>query len=149
MRAIAISMVVGGLLVAPFAGAGAQPQQSPGAGSPSAAGSSGRSTGVEVAASTLIGAKVRDPQGKELGSVSQLMIEPQQGKVTSVVIKQGGTLGMGGHEMAVPWDAVKVQRDGTSVVVTVQQQVLEQAPRDQGRQGGEPSASPSGQQPRR
>lgn len=151
MKGLRIGMVAGALLAAPLAAVDAQQQQPPppAPASPSVQ-SSGRAAGVEVAAGTVIGARVRDTEGNELGAVSQLMIEPQQGRITSVVIKRGGTLGIGGQEMAVPWETVKVQRDGNDVVLTVQQPVLEQAPRQQGQgqqdrqdKRSDPSASPA------
>jgi hypothetical protein len=80
---------------------------------------------------------VRDSQGKDVGSVSKLMIDPAQGKVTSVLIRRGGTLGMGAKEMAVPWNAVQIKRDqNQKMVVTLQQPLLEEAP--------QPAASPRG-----
>jgi sporulation protein YlmC with PRC-barrel domain len=105
--------------------------------------------GLQIASDSLIGSKVRDPQGKELGEVSKLMIDPGQGKIASVVISMGGTLGVGGKEVAVPWEALKVQQDQQKVVLTMDQQMLEQAPQtqreDRKRSGqqGSPSASPS------
>lgn len=98
------------------------------------------SRGVTVPSDTLIGTKVRDAQGKEIGEISRLMIDAQQGKIASAIIKQGGTLGMGAKEVSVPWEGLTLQRgQNQDLVVTMQQQYLEQAP----------SASPpSGQEQR-
>jgi sporulation protein YlmC with PRC-barrel domain len=101
----------------------------------------------QVTADSLVGTTVRDVQGKDIGQVSQLLIDAREGKVTSVIIKRGGAFGFGGKDMSVPWEALKIQRDQEKLVVTMQQDMLEQAPRpqrDQGSQSGEqPSASPS------
>lgn len=85
--------------------------------------------GLMVASDSLIGTKVVDAQGKEIGSISKLLIDAKQGKVTAALIRQGGTLGMGAKEISVPWDALTLQRgQDQQLVVTMQQQMLEQTP---------------------
>jgi sporulation protein YlmC with PRC-barrel domain len=119
----------------PLAGAVAQqppPSQQP---SPTGAPTAGQSNGIAIASDSLLGTTVKDQQGKDVGKVQKLMIDPNGGKVTSVIIAQGGTLGMGGKEISVPWEALKLQRaQDQRLVVTMQGQILEQAP---------PAASPS------
>jgi sporulation protein YlmC with PRC-barrel domain len=121
---------------------------SPATQSPSAPSASTTGHGVEIASDSILGTTVRDAQGKDIGSVSKLMIDPAQGKVMSVIIKRGGTLGIGGKELAVPWSAVQIKRDqNQNMVVTLQQPLLEEAParqdgrKDNGRDRS-PSASP-------
>ena len=100
---------------------------------------------VTVASDTLVGTKVFDQQGKEIGSIDKLLIDPNEGRVTSVLIKDGGTAGMGGKAISVPWTALKIQRGEKGLVATMQQPGLERVP----------SASPSSErdksqeQPRR
>ncbi|HXU88511.1 MAG TPA: PRC-barrel domain-containing protein [Methylomirabilota bacterium] len=84
-------------------------------------------------ANSIIGATVR-AQGKDIGKVERLMVDPKDGRVRTVVIQQGGTLGVGGKSVSMPWESVKVAQDNGNIVVTAEQQVLEQAP----------SASPRG-----
>jgi sporulation protein YlmC with PRC-barrel domain len=84
---------------------------------------------LQVDANTLLGSTVRDAQGQDIGKVSRLMIDPQEGRVTNVVIGMGGTLGMGEKLVSVPWNSVKVGQDQGKVIVSVDQQVLQQAPR--------------------
>jgi sporulation protein YlmC with PRC-barrel domain len=100
-------------------------------------------SGVMITSDSLIGTKVRDTQGKEIGEITKLLIDAKGGKVASAIIKQGGTLGMGGKEISVPWDALTLQRgQDQQLVVTMQQPLLEQVP---------PAASPGtgGQQERK
>jgi len=89
--------------------------------------SSTAQTGVLVDANSIIGATVR-AQGKDVGKVERLMVDPKDGRVRSVVVQQGGTLGMGGKSVSIPWESVKVGQDGDKIVVTAEQQMLEQAP---------------------
>ena len=111
--------------------------------------SAGMQSGVMIASDSLHGTKVYDTDGKELGSISRLLIGTD-GKVSSVVIKHGGTAGLGGKELAVPWDALKLQRgDKDRVIATMQRDVLEKAPMtDSSKKDQQGSASPSGE-PRR
>jgi sporulation protein YlmC with PRC-barrel domain len=83
---------------------------------------------VQVDTSALVGSQVRTSDGRELGTVDRLMMDPKQGQITTVVIKRGGTLGMGGETFAVPWSAVRVGQDDRKLVVTVDQQLLDRAP---------------------
>jgi sporulation protein YlmC with PRC-barrel domain len=103
------------------------------------------SKGIEITSDSLLGTKVRDSQGQEIGEISRLLIDAQNGKVTSAIIRQGGTLGIGGREVSVPWDALKLQRgQNQQLVVTMERQMLEQAPasaRERDRQQP-PAASP-------
>jgi sporulation protein YlmC with PRC-barrel domain len=96
--------------------------------SPSASGQSPAGQGVLVDANSIVGATVRGADGKEIGKVERLMVDPKDGRVRTVVVKQGGTLGVGGKSVSVPWESMKVAQDGDQIVVTAQQQMLEQAP---------------------
>jgi sporulation protein YlmC with PRC-barrel domain len=84
-------------------------------------------TGVLVDANSIVGATVR-VQGKDVGKVERLMVDPKDGRVRTVVVQQGGTLGMGGKSISMPWESVKVGQDGGRIVVTAEQQMLDQAP---------------------
>lgn len=89
---------------------------------------SGPAQGVLVDASSLVGATVRSVEGKDIGKVERLMVDPKDGRVRTVVIQQGGTLGMGGKSVSMPWESMKVARDGDRIVLTAEQQMLDQAP---------------------
>jgi sporulation protein YlmC with PRC-barrel domain len=101
--------------------------------------------GLQLQAKSLMGSTVRSQDGKDIGKVSNLMIDPKDGKVTSVVVTMGGRLGMGGQDLAVPWDGVQVARDQQNVVLTLQEQ-LPQAPTQQ-QQSPQGQGQPSQQQP--
>lgn len=132
--------LVAGMALATGAAAqssGSSPQPSPSdtsTGASSAPGQSAQSTqtGVLVDANAIIGATVR-AQGKDIGKVERLMVDPKDGRVRTVVVQQGGMLGVGGKSVSMPWESVKVGQDGGRIVVTAEQQMLEQAP---------PAASP-------
>ena len=132
---IAVALVTGMALAS---GAGAQSSStssSPASGAGStdsssasqAPSSSSAQTGVLVDANSIIGATVR-VQGKDVGKVERLMVDPKDGRVRTVVVQQGGTLGMGGKSVSMPWESVRVGQDGDRIVVTAEQQMLEQVP---------------------
>jgi sporulation protein YlmC with PRC-barrel domain len=133
--AAALAMPVGA-----FAQQTAQPDQS----TPAA---------LTIASDSLLGTKVFDRDGKEVGTISKLMIDARQGKITSAIIKHGGRLGMGGKEISVPWDGLQLQRgQNQDLAVTMQQQFLEQAApsqaeRERAEREKQPSASPVTTQP--
>jgi len=151
-RFVVFAAAVGAISALPLAEAIAQqpaPQQQPLQQPQSPAGVTGgqaadQQAGIAIASDSLIGTTVKDQQGKDIGEVSKLMIDPNGGRVTSVIISRGGTLGMGAKEMSLPWDALKLQRDeGQRLVVTLQREMLEQAPQaEQPRQREQPAASP-------
>jgi sporulation protein YlmC with PRC-barrel domain len=118
MFVTAVALVAG---VALASGAIAQSSSSP---SPSG---SSQQSGVLVDANSIIGATVRS-QGKDIGKVERLMVDPKDGRVRSVVIQMGGTLGVGGKSASMPWESVKVAQDGDRIIVSAEQQMLEQAP---------------------
>lgn len=57
--------------------------------------------------SDILGAKVKNPQGEELGKVEELVIEPASGSIDYAVISFGGFLGMGDKLFAVPFTLLK------------------------------------------
>lgn len=105
-----------------------QPSSSTSSSQPSSPGPAQAAQGVLVDASSLVGATVRSPEGKDIGKVEQLMVDPKDGRIRTVVIQQGGTLGMGGKSVSMPWESMKVARDGDRIVLTAEQQMLDQAP---------------------
>jgi len=83
---------------------------------------------VLIDAGSLIGSVVRTPDGKDIGKVSALMIDPRDGRVASTMVTVGGVLGVGGSTVSVPWSALRIGQDRQKLVVTMDQRTLEQAP---------------------
>jgi sporulation protein YlmC with PRC-barrel domain len=106
-----------------------------------------------LASKTLIGAKVRGAEGKDIGEITQILVDPSDGKVSHVVVGMGGVLGVGQTEIVVPWGDVQIRQDERQATVAmVNQATLDQAPRYQAAAPAprEPAASPGGApQPRR
>jgi sporulation protein YlmC with PRC-barrel domain len=125
--------------------AAALAQQS-GAGQPEAQQQQQQQQGVQINGSSLMNSTVRGTDGKDLGKVSDLLIDPKDGRVASVIVSMGGTLGMGKKEITVPWNAVQLGREQQQIVLTLQQPLIPPAPKAQDQQRGDqssPAASPS------
>jgi len=85
----------------------------------------GRST---LSATTLIGDKVVNRQGENLGKIEDLMIDPEQGRVGYAVLSFGGFMGMGDKLFAVPMQALKLSRADKWFVLDVDKERLKNAP---------------------
>jgi hypothetical protein len=82
--------------------------------------------------SQLIGAKVEDPSGKNIGKIEDVMVD-SSGRVQFGVLSFGGFLGVGEKWYAVPWNALHVERDSEGmnvkrIVLDVTKETLERAP---------------------
>ena len=82
---------------------------------------------ILVGSDSLVGGTVRDNEGRDIGKVSRLMIDPNDGRITSIIIATGGTLGVGSNTISVPWNSVKIGQDRGKLIVTASQ-TLESAP---------------------
>jgi sporulation protein YlmC with PRC-barrel domain len=82
----------------------------------------------ELYISDLIGATVKNPQGKSLGSIKELVLDPQEAKIKNAVVSVGGLLGIGSKSVAIPWNEVTLQSDGKAVVVAMGREELQNAP---------------------
>jgi hypothetical protein len=81
-----------------------------------------------LAASTLIGDEVTNPQGEDLGHIRELMIDARTGRVAYAVLSFGGILGMGDKLFAVPWPFLRLNQQDKTFVLDVSRQRLEEAP---------------------
>ena len=95
----------------------------------------------------LIGTRIKNAEGKDIGEIDQLLIDPKTGAVTHVVVGLGGLLGIGETKVVVPFSDISLsaQHQGARAVVTMDQAKLDKAPRFERRQASRdlsPAASP-------
>ena len=67
----------------------------------------------EWRSSKLVGASVYGPDNKSIGSIDDLIVD-QKGGIKAAVIGVGGFLGVGQKDVAVPFDALQIQRKANS-----------------------------------
>ena len=77
----------------------------------------------------LIGADVVNAQGDDLGDVYDVVVAPQTGKITYLVVGRGGVFGIGERHMPVPWEAFKITDAGNILVLDSTKGNLDAAPR--------------------
>lgn len=94
----------------------------------------------------LIGARIKNAEGKDIGEIDGLMVNTSDGKITHAIVGRGGFAGLGETKVVVPWSEVKLRRDRDNIVVSMDASVLERAPRYERKQASAertPAASPA------
>lgn len=113
----------------------------------------------QMPASELIGSKVVDKQGKELGEITEVVLDLQGGRVHAAVLEFGGIMGMGEKSYAFPISRLQPGKSSNRFTMNIDKQKLENAQGfakgqwpgmdDEywGRVGGQASAGQTGKQP--
>jgi sporulation protein YlmC with PRC-barrel domain len=80
--------------------------------------------------SKLVGMHVRNNEGEKIGTVDDLVIDMNTGKISYVALGFGGVLGLGEKLFAVPFSQMKVERtsDESYFVLNVSKERLMEAP---------------------
>lgn len=79
-------------------------------------------------ASKIIGTKVKNPSGENLGDIKELVIDPETGQVVYAVVSFGGALGVGDKLFAIPWKGLVWSRDKEYYVLDLDKDTLKKAP---------------------
>lgn len=70
----------------------------------------------EFRTSKLVGSKVYNNANENIGSIEDIVLKPD-GSMDEVVLSVGGFLGVGSKDVVVPFSALKVSRDGSSIKI--------------------------------
>lgn len=81
-----------------------------------------------LSATTIIGDKIINTAGEQLGTIKELMIDLDGGLIAYAVLSFGGILGMGDKLFAIPWEAFTIDTDNHTFILNVDKEVLENAP---------------------
>lgn len=81
-----------------------------------------------LSSSTLERTNVVNTKGESLGSIEEIMLDLDTGRIAYVVVSFGGFLGLGDKLFAFPWEMMRVDMDNERVIMNVDQQRLENAP---------------------
>ncbi len=64
-----------------------------------------KTRGANIRTSQVIGMTVRNMDGKDIGTVNDIVLNAATGRVRYAAVSYGGFLGMGDKLFAVPWQA--------------------------------------------
>ncbi|MDO8862072.1 PRC-barrel domain-containing protein [Haliea sp. E1-2-M8] len=81
-----------------------------------------------LSADTIAGDDVCNMQDEKLGNIQDLMIDISEGEIRYAVLASGGFLGMGDRLFAVPWKALKHDRENKRFLLDVDVERLKNAP---------------------
>ena len=81
-----------------------------------------------LSSSTLIGDKIVNGHGEDLGKLEDFMIDLETGRVRYAVLSFGGFLGLGGKLFAVPFESLQVDGENECLILDVPKERLETAP---------------------
>jgi sporulation protein YlmC with PRC-barrel domain len=81
-----------------------------------------------VSASTLAGYRVRNHRNEDLGTIEELMIDPDSGCVAYAVLCFGAFVGSGDKLYAVPWERLQLDPSDRVLIFDWESDRLEGAP---------------------
>ena len=81
-----------------------------------------------LSATSLVGNKVINRSGQELGSIKELMIDLDEGRVAYAVLSFGGLMGIGDKLFAIPWEALDLDTEQHAFILSIDKEALENAP---------------------
>ncbi|AKU24340.1 PRC-barrel domain-containing protein [Massilia sp. NR 4-1] len=81
-----------------------------------------------MGADTLIGDHIHNLKNEHLGTVKEIMLDMQSGRVAYVVMASGGVLSIGEKLFAVPWEALTLDTANKRVTLNIDKERIESAP---------------------
>ncbi|MBY6242529.1 PRC-barrel domain-containing protein [Methylosinus sp. Sm6] len=81
-----------------------------------------------ISSEHIVGATVYDSQGKEIGEIDHLMIDPETGRARYAVVNFCGFMCLRPGHHAVPWNALCYDEDKRRYTSDVTAEQLEKAP---------------------
>jgi sporulation protein YlmC with PRC-barrel domain len=81
-----------------------------------------------LSATTVIGDRVVNPQGEDLGKIEEVMLDINDDRIAYAVLSFGGFLGLGDKLFAVPWGALQLDAENHRFVLDESKERLQNAP---------------------
>ncbi|MDG6257425.1 MAG: PRC-barrel domain-containing protein [Methanomicrobiaceae archaeon] len=83
---------------------------------------------VVIRANDIAGSSVRNPQGDEIGSIKDVMIDINDGCIACTALSFSGFMGLGEKIYAVPWEALEYNASDNAFILNVPIERLEKGP---------------------
>jgi sporulation protein YlmC with PRC-barrel domain len=81
-----------------------------------------------ISARKVIGTNVKDPAGKKLGEVEDVVLDKESNDIMFAVVGFGGFLGVAEKYHPIPWSALEFDEDEGAYVVNYTKEQLQSAP---------------------
>jgi len=81
-----------------------------------------------LSASTITGDEVCNMKDEKLGKIQDIMLDINEGKIRYAVLSSGGFMGMRDRLFAVPWKALKLDKENKRFLLDVDLERLKNAP---------------------
>jgi sporulation protein YlmC with PRC-barrel domain len=81
-----------------------------------------------LTATSIIGDKVLNREGEDLGRIDNLMINVHSGKIEYVVLEYGSFLGLGGKLFAIPFSELRIAPEKRAFVLNRDEDYLKNSP---------------------
>ena len=78
---------------------------------------------------SILGAKVIDSQGHDVGKIEDLVLDPADGRAIYAIVSLGGFLSPGDEHFPVPWQSLGFDQSEKIAVLNVEKERFETAPR--------------------
>jgi sporulation protein YlmC with PRC-barrel domain len=79
-------------------------------------------------ASSLLGRRVRNSAGENLGKIQDIVIDPSSGQIRHLVVSYGGFLGLGNKLVSIPWSSAAMSSSRNHLVIDSKRETIEHAP---------------------
>lgn len=79
-------------------------------------------------ASSLIKNRVINREGEDLGTIKELMIDVDTGRIAYAVLSFGGVLGLGDKLFAIPWSSLNLDQGAQVFTLDASKEMLRHAP---------------------
>lgn len=83
--------------------------------------------GAIFSSEMLIGARIENSHGEELGYLEELMVNPENGDVVYALLHLEGLSGSNNKHFAIPWQALFIENGSEPVVVNVKKESIRSA----------------------
>jgi len=84
-----------------------------------------------ISTKALEGKTVKNQQGKDIGKIQELMVDPDSGRVQYVVLASGSMWSKGGDTLSIPWETLRLGWNKEDLVVELDKDQLQKVPSEE------------------